>query len=578
MPGMSRNNVSLNNPIIVSLFRHSAFVSSVYWIIAVALLVLLAATLLRRLNTFNLSREGLGEPRARTILRIAFGVIWVFDGVLQFQPGMPLGLGNDVVQPAIAGAPTWLHSLMYSSIHLWNAHPIALATGAAWIQMGIGLGLIVSNATVGRLIAIAGAGWAALIWVVGNGAGGAFAKGSSILFGWPGASLFYLVAMLWLALSPSDFARYYSRVTLRIVAVILGIGVILQVLPSGDFWHGGNTNALTAMTRTMTATPQPHGLAWVVRHVGDLAGTLGGGFNVIVILWLAICAVGLWYASTHDVNWPTYVLIVGALVVWIVGEDISIFGGLGTDINSMIPLAVLVYCARPALRRESPLPRRLPEELRSSSGAVVAAFAFAMVAFSVISMGVASVSAAEPTLFIAQNGQAAAVNTKAPVFTLTDQFNRSFTLDEHAGRYTLLTFLDPVCWTDCPLLAAQLQQVRAQLPADAPLDIVVVAANPLHQTLANVRHFIAIHHLQGVEDFYFVTGKTSATRKVWNEYGISVTNEPGDLMSIHSDYMFIIKPSGRLHWIIPDQPLANLAGQRSAESELLTLLGQAGLH
>jgi hypothetical protein len=35
--------------------------------------------------------------------------------------------------------------------------------------------------------------------------------------------LFYLVAMLWLALSPSDFARYYSRVTLRIVAVILGI-------------------------------------------------------------------------------------------------------------------------------------------------------------------------------------------------------------------------------------------------------------------------------------------------------------------------------------------------------------------
>ena len=84
MPGMSRNNVSLNNPIIVSLFRHSAFVSSVYWIIAVALLVLLAATLLRRLNTFNLSREGLGEPRARTLLRIAFGIIWVFDGILQF--------------------------------------------------------------------------------------------------------------------------------------------------------------------------------------------------------------------------------------------------------------------------------------------------------------------------------------------------------------------------------------------------------------------------------------------------------------------------------------------------------------
>jgi cytochrome oxidase Cu insertion factor (SCO1/SenC/PrrC family) len=193
-------------------------------------------------------------------------------------------------------------------------------------------------------------------------------------------------------------------------------------------------------------------------------------------------------------------------------------------------------------------------------------------------MGVASVSAAEPTLFIAQNGLAAAVNTKAPVFTLTDQFDKPFTLEEHKGRYTLLTFLDPVCWTDCPLLAAQLKQVRSEWPATTPLDIVVVAANPEHQTLANVRHFIKIHDLEGMKNFFFVTGRTPATRKVWNEYGISVINEPGDLMSIHSDYMFIIKPSGRLHWIIPDEPLANVAGQRSAESELMTLLGQAGLH
>ena len=142
----------------------------------------------------------------------------------------------------------------------------------------------------------------------------------------------------------------------------------------------------------------------------------------------------------------------------------------------------------------------------------------------------------------------------------------------------MLTFLDPVCWTDCPLLAAQLQQVRADWPASTPLDIVVVAANPLHQTLANVRHFIYIHHLKGMKNFYFVTGKAASTRKVWNEYGINVTNEPGDLMSIHSDYMFIIKPNGRLRWIIPDEPLANVAGQRSAESELVSLLAQSGLH
>ncbi|MCU1363762.1 MAG: hypothetical protein JWM55_1590 [Acidimicrobiaceae bacterium] len=578
MPGMSRNNVSVTNPLVVSLFRHSVFVSSVYWIIAVALVVLLGATLVRRLNTFNLSAGGLEEPRARTILRLAFGAIWVFDGILQFQPGMPLGLANNVVQPTIAGAPTWLHPLMNSAIHLWNAHPIALATGTAWIQVGIGLGLIVSNAGVGRVIAVAAAGWAALIWLIGNGAGGAFASGSSILFGWPGATLFYVVAMIWLALSPRYFAQHFSRLTLRLVAVIVGIGALLQVLPAAGFWHGGNANALTTMAKTMTSTPQPHALSWIVNRVADLAGTLGGGFNVIVVLWLVICASGLWYASTHAVNWPVYAICVGAVFFWLVGEDVAVFGGVGTDINSLIPLAVLAFCARPALRGAPGLARSLPEELRSSSGAVVAAFAAAMVAFSVVSMGVASVSAAEPTLFVAQNGPASAANTTAPTFTLTDQYDHSFTLGEHKGRYTLLTFLDPVCWTDCPLLAAQLKQVRADWPATTPLDIVVVAANPVHQTLANVRHFISIHALTGVKDFYFLTGKTAATRKVWNEYGISVTSEPGDLMSIHSDYMFIIKPTGRLRWTIPDLPLANVAGQRSAESELVTLLGQAGLH
>jgi hypothetical protein len=47
----------------------------------------------------------------------------------------------------------------------------------------------------------------------------------------------------------------------------------------------------------------------------------------------------------------------------------------------------------------------------------------------------------------------------------------------------LLTFLDPVCRTDRPLLVAQLQRVRATFVANTPLDIVAVAANPFHETL-----------------------------------------------------------------------------------------------
>jgi cytochrome oxidase Cu insertion factor (SCO1/SenC/PrrC family) len=574
---MGRNNVTVTNSLIVSLFHHDLLGTAVYWIVGLGIVLLLVAVMTKRVGAFNLSRDGLEEPRSRTFLRIVFGCIWIFDGILQFQPGMPLGLANDVVKPTVAGAPSWLRPFQTHAIHLWNAHPVALATGTAWIQIGIGLALLVANGSFGRMAAVVAAGWAGLIWLIGNGAGGAFAPASSILFGWPGATLFYFAAALWIALPPGFYAKYFSKYVLRFLALILAIAIVLQSLPSAGFWRGGNANALTKMSRTMTATAQPHGLSWIVLHVGDFAGTIGGGFNLIVILWLAMCTGGLWYASTHSVNWPITVLIVGCVFFWITGEDVAIFGGVGTDINSLIPLAVLAWCARPALRGTVPLTRRLPAELRSSSGAVAASFAAAMVLFSVVSMGVASVSAAEPSLYLAQNGQASAADSPAAAFTLTDQFDRSYTLDEHHGRYTLLAFLDPVCWTDCPLLAAQLKAVRADLGPNAKIDMVAVAANPEHQTLANVRHFIALHDLGNVNNFYFVTGKTTATKKVWADYGISVTNVPGDEMSIHSDYMFIISPKGYVRWIIPDDPLAGVAGQESTETELLSLLHDSGL-
>jgi len=103
---------------------------------------------------------------------------------------------------------------------------------------------------------------------------------------------------------------------------------------------------------------------------------------------------------------------------------------------------------------------------------VVASFASAMLVFSVVSMSWASGASAESTLYLAQNGPASSVNTPAPRFTLTDQDGTTYSLNEHAGHYTLLTFLDPECWTDCPLLAAQLRQVRSDLSPGAKLDIV----------------------------------------------------------------------------------------------------------
>jgi cytochrome oxidase Cu insertion factor (SCO1/SenC/PrrC family) len=572
------NPIDLTDPLVVALFKHSIYVTSVYWIIAIALALVITSALLRRTGTFNLSVGGLSEPRARTYLRVAFGMIWLIDGILQFQASMPLGLASDVVQPAVVGTPGWLHALMLAGIGIWNNHPIALAVGTAWIQVGIGIVLLVSNAVVGRIVAAVSVGWAAMIWLIGNGAGGIFSPGNSIIFGWPGATLFYVIAGVWLALPPRVFQQRFSRYTLRIISVIVAVGAVLQLLPNREFWHGGNNNALTSMAQTMTETPQPHWIASFANGVGDLAGRMGGGFNIIIVLWLVVCAAGLWLASVYGWRWPIWTFVVGCVFFWFVAEDAAIFGGLATDLNSLLPMAALTWAAMPTYATKPSLPRRLPRELRSSTGAVVASFASAMVLFSVVTMSWASaVSPPEPTRFLAQDGPAQATNTVAPTFTLTDQFDKRFTLEEHRGYYTLLTFLDPVCWTDCPLLAGQLRQVRSRLPANAKLDTVAVTADIYYRTLPYLRHFIKIHDMGDVKGFYYVTGPLAQLRKIWNEYGITVIQTRSDKMSIHSDYMFIINPEGKLKWIISDDPPGDWSGQNSAASELLSLLSKSGL-
>jgi cytochrome oxidase Cu insertion factor (SCO1/SenC/PrrC family) len=579
MSGMYSRSIDLTSFLVVHLFRHALFVTGTLWICALAFLFLVVLIATRTIFRFNIFPEGNNEPRARTYLRWAFGAIWLVDGILQFQGSMPLGLANNVVRPLAAGTPSWLHSLMIHGINIWNAHPISLATGVAWFQVGLGLIILVSRGRTGRWAALVSVVWAAGIWLIGNGAGGIFVRGASILFGWPGATMIYVVAGIWLFVSNERFRDSFSPFVLKFLSLVFLVAIIFQSLPAAGFWHGGDSNALTAMTQSMTSVAQPHPLAWVVREGGVISGRMGGGFNIVVILWLLVTGIGLWLATKTRRNWSVYSAVVGCLILWVVAEDAALYGGLSTDFNSLLPMAVLAWCAMPRLAQAPARNQRLRPELTSGVGAVVATFAAAMMVTSAVSMFVATtVASAENTFFLAQNGSATPLNTVAPRFTLTDQFDKTYSLGEHPGYATLITFLDPVCWTDCPLLASQVAQVRSELSKNAKLDIVAVAADPYHETLANVRHFIAIHHVGNVKNFYFVTGQLAKTSKVWSEYGIGVTMTRTDAMSIHDDYMYIVNAQGRLKWIIPDDPSVSASLKVSSVAQIISLLATQGVH
>ena len=97
---------------------------------------------------------------------------------------MPLGMTPGVVQPAASSSPGWVQHLVGHGITIWTNHPIAAAASAVWIQVGIGVFLLV--APRGRWSQGAGlvsVGWGLVVWVFGEAFGGIFAPGVTWLFG-----------------------------------------------------------------------------------------------------------------------------------------------------------------------------------------------------------------------------------------------------------------------------------------------------------------------------------------------------------------------------------------------------------
>ncbi|MEI8126992.1 MAG: SCO family protein [Actinomycetota bacterium] len=571
MPGMG-GGFSITDPFIISLFRHDLRTQFLV-ICALTLVTVLAGVL----ATYRRPADQSVEPRSRYWLRWSFGALWIIDGVLQFQVSMPLGMANQVVAPASEGAPGWLHTLIFHGIGLWNQHPLALACVTAWVQIGIGLLFVSCRGRLLRVSAVGSVAWALMIWVLGNAMGGLFSPTASILFGWPGAVLFYLIAGIWLSGPRRWFPDTFSVITLRLLAIVLGAGALLQLWPDRGFWLSGSSNALSVMGSSMSSAAQPSWLAGLVLHLSSVLGGTGPLLNIVVISWLVITARGLWIFSDSAEVWPVHSLLGGSLFFWVVAQDCGVFGGLATDVNSLLPISLLAWCAAPA--RRTAAPARVPGALvaRRHAGLLAGSLGAAMIVAGVLpGLWSVATSAAESTLFYAQNGEYSLVRTPSPSFQLTNVNGRLFTLNQDKGHYTVLTFLDPNCWTDCSLLAAQVGQLSTELGAHSAVDFVSIAANPNHESLHDLRSFMRTHRLTKVPNFYFLTGPTDVVSGVWASYGIQVSINPGDRMSVHTNTVFIIDPEGLLRVVIPDDPVNSNSGRNSTVTVLHAALHDAG--
>ncbi len=203
MPGMN-SGLNSNNPTVVAAFRSALLHQGLIVLVVFAVLALAWIIIHEWLRPPGApAAPGAGtaaEPGWRQLLRIGFGVIWIFDGLLQAQPSMAVGLPSQVIQPAAASSPGWVQHIVNWAGTSWSYHPIQAGAAAVWIQIGLGVWLITaSRGPWSRLAGLASAGWALVVWVFGEAFGGIFAPGLTWLFGAPGAAVFYLAAGLLIA-------------------------------------------------------------------------------------------------------------------------------------------------------------------------------------------------------------------------------------------------------------------------------------------------------------------------------------------------------------------------------------------
>jgi cytochrome oxidase Cu insertion factor (SCO1/SenC/PrrC family) len=165
----------------------------------------------------------------------------------------------------------------------------------------------------------------------------------------------------------------------------------------------------------------------------------------------------------------------------------------------------------------------------------------------VIPLATASASAsASPILAEALDGSSAPLDYQAPAFSLTNQHGHPVTLASLRGKVVLLTFLDPVCTSDCPLIAQEFRQADRLLGGQSrQVELVAVVTNPVYNQPEYTAAFDRQEHLNSLPNWQYLTGSVAQLKKVWRQYGIAAQILPAGGMIGHSDIAYVIDRFGR---------------------------------
>jgi hypothetical protein len=310
----------------------------------------------------------------RRHIQIVLGLIWFLDGALQLQHQMfTSAFATQVIDPAAQGQPVWVGGPMHFFVHIFLMHPAIFNSLIAITQMGLGVLILWKRTAKWGLWA--SVLWGLFVWSVGEGYGGMFNGGASLLMGAPGAALLYL--LLALAVLPSSTRRgsktdekHTSKQTaafwLVIVWVLLWFG--------GMFWQLSTSgmNSVSGMKSMILSNAQsaPHWLATTDTYVAEKINSLGtytqtmstgqsmnmmqmaqmptkkgsaDWFTPTLAMLMVFISMGVVWRPTRKISLALGIVI--SLFFWVVGQSLgSYYTGTATDPNTG-PLIVLLAIA-----------------------------------------------------------------------------------------------------------------------------------------------------------------------------------------------------------------------------------------
>ena len=286
-----------------------------------------------------------GSRITRRGIQIVLGLLWILDGFLQFQPAMlTRQFATQVIAPAGQGQPAFVSWPVNEAARIILHQPAIADVGFGLIQLALGVGILHPRTV--RWALAASVVWALSVWYLGEGLGGLFGGGASLLTGAPGAALLYAVVAM--ATSPRQENNAGDQQPARWAAVAWAVlwlgGALLQVLPAR------NTNASISMSLAMNASGAPAWFAAIDDRLAALVPKPGVGIVVDLVVLQAFVGIGVLMA--RRTRWVAVILGTSlSLVYWVAGQDMGQFwSGITTDPNTaplMMLLGVTVLGATP---------------------------------------------------------------------------------------------------------------------------------------------------------------------------------------------------------------------------------------